>query len=115
MRESEKTGVARRLRRNGSDVESKLWRRLRGRAVAGCKFRRQHPIGPFVVDFACLEVPLVAELDGGQHDRDEDACSARTCLLQARRFRVLRFWNNEVSENLDGVLATIAMALEEER
>ena len=113
MREGEKRPLARSLRREGTDAEAVLWRRLRDRSLAGRKFRRQHLVGDYVVDFVCLDARLVVELDGGQHDRDADAASTRTAVLERRGFRVLRFWNSEVLTNLDGVLEAIARTLEE--
>jgi very-short-patch-repair endonuclease len=94
------------LRRNLTDAESLLWRELR-RRVLGAKFRRQVPIGTYIVDFACLQRKLVVEVDGGQHL--ESAVDAeRDRWLQAQGFRVLRFWNNQIFLNLQGVLETIA-------
>ena len=72
MREDEKTPLARRLRRDETQAETLLWRRIRDRSLLGQKFRRQQPIGPYVVDFVCIEARLVIELDGGQHDRDAE-------------------------------------------
>jgi very-short-patch-repair endonuclease len=97
---------ARELRRNLTDAESLLWRELR-RRVLGAKFRRQVPIGTYIVDFACLQRKLIIEVDGGQHL--ESAVDAeRDRWLRAQGFRVLRFWNNQVFLNLQGVLETIA-------
>ena len=108
-----KTTKARRLRRNSTDAETKLWNRLRSRAIDGCKFVRQEPIGPYVVDFVCRERRLVIEVDGGQHATDKrDAVRDR--WLRDRRYRVLRFWNNEVIGNIDGVLELISQALQAE-
>jgi primosomal protein N' (replication factor Y) len=78
--------------------------------LAGYKFRRQHPIGPFVVDFACLGHQLVIEADGGQH-AESGADAARTRWLEAQGWRVLRFWNGDILDNLDGVLETISTTL----
>ena len=90
---------ARDLRRNPTEAERTLWRHLRQRHVAGRKFRRQHPIGRYVLDFVCLETKLVIELDGGQHADREAEDQGRTAWLEARGYRVLRFWNTEVFEN----------------
>ncbi|WP_137177465.1 endonuclease domain-containing protein [Roseomonas sp. AR75] len=95
---------ARALWREPTDAERALWAALRSRQAA-FKFRRQHPIPPFTVDFACIEARLVVEVDGGQHGGQRDA--ARDAALQAAGWRVLRYWNSEVVENLDGVLADI--------
>jgi very-short-patch-repair endonuclease len=102
---------ARRLRREGTDVERAMWAILRDRRLAGSKFRRQHPIGPFVADFACLDARLVVELDGGQHAEHPAADAARTGFLESRGLRVLRFWNNEVLTNREGVLTVILEAV----
>lgn len=101
---------ARALRLNMTDAERKLWYALRDRRFAGFKFRRQVPAGPFIADFVCLEERLVIEVDGGQHAeslRDQ----RRDRWFSANEFRVLRFWNNEVLTNLEGVMAVIARAL----
>jgi crossover junction endodeoxyribonuclease RuvC len=100
---------ARRLRADQTDCEKRLWAKLRAGALEGHKFRRQHPIGPYVADFVCLENRIIVELDGGQHNHQSDA--KRTAYLQQWGFRVLRYWNNEVSGNLEGVLADIRSAL----
>jgi very-short-patch-repair endonuclease len=104
---------ARQLRHEQTDTERLLWSLLRDRRFMGCKFRRQHPIEPYVVDFYCHEARLAIELDGGEHN--EPAARAReeerTRFLEARGIRVLRFWNNEVFSNLEGVLQTIYEAL----
>jgi len=105
-----KTGRARRLRRSSTDVESRLWNQLRSRTLNGFKFVRQEPIGPFVVDFVCQERRLVIEVDGGQHATDARDVRRDQWLLE-HRYRVLRFWNNDVIENMDGVLEMIASAL----
>ena len=106
------TGRARRLRRDSTNAELKLWNRLRARTIDGCKFVRQEPIGPFIVDFVCRERRLVIEVDGAQHATDaRDA--VRDQWLSENRYRVLRFWNNDVLGNIDGVLETIALALQQ--
>jgi len=105
-----KTTRARRLRRDSTDAERKLWTRLRSRQIDGCKFVRQEPIGPYVVDFICRERRLIVEVDGGQHATDKrDA--VREKWLVAHGYRVLRFWNNDVLANTDGVLEAIAGTL----
>ena len=94
---------ARQLRRNQTDVEGKLWSRLRGAALTGtlwCQVRRQYPIGAFIVDFCCYERRLVIELDGGHHAQHMDADQSRTDFFVSQGYRVLRFWNNEVEENM---------------
>jgi crossover junction endodeoxyribonuclease RuvC len=107
------TTRARRLRRDATEVEKRLWHRLRAGQIEGMKFRRQEPILGFTVDFVCHAHRLVIELDGGQHDSAGAADDRRTKLLSQAGFRVLRFWNNDVVENLDGVLATISSAVAE--
>jgi len=97
------------LRVNSTDVETKLWHAIRNDQL-GVKFRRQSPVLGFVADFLSNEVRLIVELDGGQH-ADSVSDASRTKLLEQAGFRVLRFWNNEVNENLDGVLQTIVSAL----
>ena len=101
-------GRAKALRRNETEAEKRLWRYLRNRGFHDRKFRRQHPIGPYVVDFLCLEEGLVVELDGGQHAIQAKRDEIRTRRLNALGFRVLRFWNNEVFDNTEGVLRRIA-------
>jgi very-short-patch-repair endonuclease len=108
-----KTGRARRLRKQSTDAERKLWNRLRSRAICGFKFVRQEPVGPYVVDFICRDRRLVIEVDGGQHATDERDL-LRDRWLGERRFRVLRFWNNDVIGNIEGVLEMIANALQTE-
>jgi len=104
---------ARQLRGRQTDVEARLWRELRGRRFSGFKFRRQQPIGHFIVDFCCFEAKLTIELDGGEHAEPGRAAydRNRSLALEAMGFRELRFWNDAVLENLSGVLATIAEAL----
>jgi len=96
-----------------TDVERKLWLSIRNRQLGGFKFRRQATIGPFVVNFLCVEARLIIELDGGQHDETIDA--GRTAFLEARGHQVLRFWNINVIENFEGVLDSIARALQSRR
>ena len=96
-----------------TDAERRLWRALRNRQLAGYKFRRQHPVPPYVADFACVERGLIVEVDGGQHTRREHTDALRSQALQIQGYRVLRVWNNEVMENLEGVLAVILRALGE--
>jgi len=104
-----KTSLARQLRRNSTRAERKLWRHLRSRSLAGFKFVRQEPIGPYIVDFVCREQRLVIEVDGGQHaDNSRDV--VREHWLIAHQYRVMRFWNNEVLGNIEGVWDTIFAA-----
>ena len=101
---------ARTLRRQMTDVEKQLWRQLRDRRLQGLKFRRQVPLGRYVADFACFEQGLIVELDGGQHAEQVRHDAERDQWLHQQGFRVLRFWNNEVTQNLEGVLTTIVQA-----
>jgi very-short-patch-repair endonuclease len=102
---------ARTLRRSQKDAERKLRLLLRDRRLAGFKFRRQHPIGPFIVDFCCTEARVIVELDGGQHALRRDSDAARSRYLAGQGYRVLRFWNNEVLGNTSGVLERIVESL----
>jgi len=102
---------ARDLRKHMSDVERCLWNRIRGRQLSGFCFRRQHPIERYIVDFACLELKLVIELDGGQHMDQHQYDLTREQWLKAKGFKVLRFWNHDVVENRDGVLHAICNLL----
>jgi len=108
---TERALVARRLRRDGTHVERILWSALRERLPAW-KFRRQHPIGGRIADFACPARKLVIELDGGQHGEQVHADNQRSAELALQGYRVIRFWNNDVIENIEGVLETIRRALE---
>ncbi len=104
------TGIARKLRQNFTDTEQNLWRHLRNRQIEGFKFRRQQPVGRYIVDFVNLEKKVIIELDGGQHtigrgDRIRDE------WLRTEGYKVLRFWDNQVFNNLEGVLETIRDAL----
>ena len=102
---------ARRLRSNQTEAEKTLWSKLRRQQLDGYRFRRQHPIGPYIVDFVCLAEKLVVEVDGSQHADDQDPDADRTAWLESRGYRVVRFWNNDVSRNIDGVVAVIRDAV----
>jgi ATP-dependent helicase HrpA/adenine-specific DNA-methyltransferase len=106
-----KTGLAKALRRQLTDAERALWSRLRNRQLDDHKFRRQVPIGPYVVDFVCFEQKLIIEIDGGQHAENIEQDLSRTEWLEQEGYRVIRFWNNEVLGNTDGVLQAIEKAL----
>ena len=99
------TARARELRRRRTLAEGVLWSRLRRRRCAGFKFRFQHPVPPYIVDFVCLERRLIIEIDGGQHNEDRDA--GRTRYLESMGFQVLRFWNSEVLYDFGGVYQVI--------
>jgi very-short-patch-repair endonuclease len=111
FRTAEKTlARAKILRRDMTDAEKKLWRHLRDRQIDDHFFRKQVPIGIYIADFCCLRARLVVEVDGGQHD-ESAADARRSAWLLSQGYRVLRFWNNEITSNIDGVVATIAEAL----
>jgi very-short-patch-repair endonuclease len=102
---------ARQLRRNPTDAERLLWRKLRFWQVDGLKFRRQQPLGPYIVDFVCLEKRLVIEVDGGQHAENANYDTERDAWLRAQDFVVLRFWNNDVLKNIDSVVEQVIKTL----
>jgi len=102
---------ARKLRHAQTDAERRMWMLLRDRRLSGFKFRRQHPIGAYVVDFCCAEARLIIEIDGGHHASDQNADATRSRVLEVQGYRVLRFWNNEVLGNTAGVLHQILEAL----
>ena len=104
--------VARRLRRDQTDAEALLWSRLRNHQLCGRKFRRQMPILDYVVDFASTDARVIVELDGGQHAERTVEDEKRSRDLEAAGYIVVRFWNPEVFENLDGVLETIRSVIE---
>ncbi len=110
MAHSELTGRARALRAERTKGEALLWFRLRGRKLSGWKFRRQVPRGPYIVDFLCVEAGVVVELDGAQHGEQAGYDAARTAYLEAEGLRVVRFWNAEVCDGLDGVCAAVLAA-----
>lgn len=103
--------LSKNLRKNQTKAEIKIWRHLKNRALAGFKFRRQCPIGPYIVDFVCLEKMVVIEIDGGQHAEQMKIDARRTAYLKSRGFEVLRFWNNEVLANTDSILSVILATL----
>ena len=106
---------ARQLRTNATDAERKLWHKIRRRQLEGFRFRRQVPLGPYIVDFACLSAKLIVEVDGGQHGEEANILSdlQRTEWLERQGFRVIRLWNIDVLQNVDGVWENIAAALAE--
>lgn len=110
---SVKHEFARKLRREQTEVEHKLWHTLRDRRFHGIKFRRQQPVGPYIADFICFEAKLIIELDGSQHAFPENAEVERfrTAFLESDGFRVMRFWNLELKDNFDGVMETIRLAV----
>jgi very-short-patch-repair endonuclease len=103
--------LARNLRNRLTPAEERLWRRLRCRQLDGCKFRRQAPVGNYIVDFICFERKLIIELDGGHHAEQQQADRTRQAWLESQGFRVLRFWNHDVLESTDAVLEVVWRAL----
>jgi very-short-patch-repair endonuclease len=99
------------LRKNQTDAEKRLWYHLRNRQLAVFKFRRQHEIGHYIVDFVCLEIKLIVELDGSQHAEQIARDRQRTAFLQSLGFKVIRFWDNEVLTQTQNVLEAIHKAL----
>jgi very-short-patch-repair endonuclease len=108
-----KTGIARRLRRDNTDVERRFWNRLRNGQIGGAQFRRQHPAGHYILDFYCPALRLGIELDGGQHAEASTRDGARDEWLKQQGVTVLRFWNSDVTENINGVLEVIAAKIVE--
>lgn len=105
MTEKRLTPVARKLRRNQTEAEKRLWWHLRARQLEGAKFVRQFPIGPHIADFACRDAHLAIELDGGQHSEAADA--PRTAVIETFGYRIIRFWNHDVLANTEGVIEAI--------
>jgi len=105
------TQTARKLRRDQTDAEKKLWSRLRNRNLDGLKFKRQVVVEGFVADFACWDARIIVEVDGGQHTEQAARDDERTKILEGAGFIVLRFWNNEVLSNIDGVSEVILDAV----
>jgi very-short-patch-repair endonuclease len=103
--------AARRLRKNMTEAEKRLWYRIRNRQLSEHQFRKQVSFGSYITDFCCLKEHLVIELDGGQHAEITEYELRRRAYLEANGYRVLRFWNNEVFDNIEGILETIVRAL----
>lgn len=106
-----KLGHAKNLRSNQTDAEQRLWYYLRAHRFMGLKFKRQKPLGRYIVDFVCLEHRLIIELDGGQHTEQMAYDQHRDAWLRSQGYMVLRFWNNDVMQQLDVVLEQIRIAL----
>ncbi len=106
------THLARNLRKSQTDTEQILWLQLRNKRFLNYKFRRQFPVGDYIVDFICLELKLIIELDGSQHLEAENKDAERTLFLNKRGFKVIRFWNNDVINNLEGVLEQLRLDIE---
>jgi very-short-patch-repair endonuclease len=101
---------AREMRRQPTEPERRLWQRLRGKRLGGYKFRRQQPLGAYIVDFYCHEARLIVEVDGDSHAFQEAYDGERTTWLEGEGNKVIRFWNVEVMQNLEGVLQVIEAA-----
>jgi very-short-patch-repair endonuclease len=108
------TTTAKQLRRHQTDAERILWFRLRGRRLAGWKFKRQVPIDRFIVDFVCADAMLIVELDGSQHAVRTHQDEERRRTLESMGYLVLRFWNNDVMRNIEGVLEEILSSLNQQ-
>ena len=104
-------GRARSLRRDQTEAERKLWQRLRAGQLDGAKFWRQHPVGPFIADFCCLERGVIVEIDGAQHAQRAEQDRERTSFLEGAGYRVVRFWNNDVLSREESVVEAIARVL----
>lgn len=104
---------ARALRKELTPAERKLWAYLRGDKLEGVSFRRQHALGPYIVDFCAVKARLIIELDGSQHLEQEEYDHERTEYLEAQGYKVIRFWNNQVMNDISGVILAIRYALEE--
>ncbi len=112
MQKPTKTELARKLRRTQSNSEAIFWREVRGRLLAGFKFRRQVPIDKYIADFVCESAKLIVELDGHQHADTKEADLRRTTVLESKGYRLIRFWNDDVYDNLDGVMMEVLRELE---
>jgi very-short-patch-repair endonuclease len=107
MKHKSTTEKARALRKRSTEAERLLWSHLRAKRLGGLKFRRQEPIGRYIVDFVSFDRSLIVELDGGQHLEEKAEDDERTRWLECQGFRVLRFWNNDVMRNVQTVLKRI--------
>ena len=107
--------LARRLRRDQTEAEKRLWFQLRDRRLGGWKFRRQCPVDRYIVDFLCADAHLIVELDGGQHAVRVEADARRTEILESLGYLVVRYWNNDVMQNIEGVIEDVARTLESHR
>ena len=109
------THLARNLRKNQTVAEQILWYQLRNRRFLNYKFRRQYSVEPYIADFICLELKLIIEIDGSQHYDQFDKDTERTLFLNQRGFKIVRFWNNELFDNLEGVLERIRLGVEKQK
>ena len=112
MRGMDATSRARRLRRDSTQAEMILWKQIRSRQLAGYKFLRQAPLGQYILDFVCFERRLIVEIDGGHNQEQAAYDNERTAWLESQGFRVLRFWNNELLEQMEAVTQVILQGLE---
>jgi len=114
MKKSQPVGLARELRQKETQAEQILWSWLRNKQLNGVKFRRQQTLGKYIIDFISFDKKLIIEIDGGQHNEDPfiEKDELRTRWLESEGFRVIRFWNNDVLSNTDGVIMNIRKALE---
>ena len=110
LKKRNKITIAQKLRNNSTDAEKYLWKYLRGRQLEEFKFRRQHPIGKYIVDFINLERKIIIEVDGGQHSENKKD-KLRDKWLKEKGYEVLRFWDNEVLTNIEGVIESIRKKL----
>ena len=101
--------LARKLRKQQTPEETKMWNLLRNHQYKNLAFKRQHPIGNYIVDFICLEKKLIIEIDGGQHNEinNVEYDKQRTIFLERKGYKVIRFWNNDINENIEGVFLDI--------
>ena len=106
---------SRKLRSELTEAETHLWQHLKARQVCDKKFRRQHPVGNYILDFACIEARLAIEVDGGQHSEMQSQDNLRTAWLETQGWKVLRFWNNEVLQNIEGVLEKVLNTLKTDK
>ena len=106
--------LAKHLRQSQTPQETILWNLLRNRKILNTKFKRQYPVGNYIVDFASPEIKLIIEIDGGQHNQTQNIeyDSQRTSFLNSLGYTVIRFWNNEINDNLEGVYEKISMTIE---
>lgn len=111
---NQKNLLARKLRKNQTPQECIMWNLLRNQQFKGLKFRRQYPIGDYIVDFVCKEIKLIIEIDGGQHNSEEGLVYdlERTKFLEEKGYKVIRFWNNEIDKNIDGVFDYLSQVIE---
>ncbi|MBR6162769.1 endonuclease domain-containing protein [bacterium] len=106
---NERNILAKKLRQNQTPQERKMWNLLRNHKIENLKFKRQYPIGKYIVDFICTDIQLIIEIDGGQHNEPHNIQldSERTQYLKSRGYEVIRFWNNDIDNNIEGVYKKI--------